>query len=80
MKMTVRIVRMLVRLTYVGFIALALGLGAAQLQASMGGSCDGPGELGPCPPVTDELCDCACEDEFGTFGKCDLKGCCGCAI
>lgn len=65
---------------YVLFVALAVTIGAGQLYASSRGACDEPGMLGSCQGAADELCDCACEDEFGTAGFCNLDDCCSCAF
>ena len=70
----------LLRATISVFFLPALTLAASELRASPGRSCTGTGELGPCPPFTDSLCTCACDEEFGTFGSCDVSGCCLCVL
>lgn len=62
------------------FVALTLAIAAGQLYANnSASSCDGTGQLGSCAGFGDAICNCACEDEFGTFGFCDANNCCTCA-
>jgi hypothetical protein len=74
-------IQKLIRAVFFGFVILAFALAAGELYASSGSDCTGPGELGPCPPFTDSLCECACDIEFGSIGFCDPESdCCTCAI
>jgi hypothetical protein len=57
-------------------IAGGLTFGATQLFAQV--DCNGPGQIGTCPPYNDESCDDACDMMFGTPGGC-IFGCCTCA-
>ncbi len=63
----------------------ALGFSGNYLSAAS--ACNSPGELYACSILADSLnaqeqdaaCDCACAEVFGTFGECDVTGCCLCA-
>lgn len=62
-------------------VVAALGLGA-EAAFAFGQQCPGdPGVIGACPPYTQETCDEACFEEYGTFGDCVDLGfqCCLCA-
>jgi hypothetical protein len=76
-------IRKLVRGAQVALIAGAFLFAGGQLATGVGApdSCTGPGEIGTCPPFTNQTCNETCVDKFGSpGGKCDLTGCCKCAI
>ncbi|MGH7500605.1 MAG: hypothetical protein ACREL7_02495 [Longimicrobiales bacterium] len=62
------------------FAILALGsltFGASQLLARE--DCTQPGQIGTCPPYTEQSCNEDCFDLFMTPGGC-INGCCTCAV
>lgn len=66
---------------YIAFVGAGLAFGTAgALNSGPTAACDGPGQIGSCPPFTPSSCAEACENMFGTTGGCDLNDCCTCAI
>lgn len=69
---------------FVAFVAVTLGAAGNAVYADHSSSCNGMGEIGPCPslgsPAANEAaCSCACEILMMTPGACD-SGCCQCAV
>ena len=61
-------------------VMVALSFGATQAMAAPISACTGPGQIGSCPPFTEESCANACFIKFGGPGKCDEDDCCQCVI
>ncbi len=55
-------------------VMVALAFGATQVMASPISACNGPGEIGSCPPYTDATCWDACS----IGGYCNENDCCEC--
>lgn len=62
------------------FVVGGLTLGTSAAFGATGiTSCNGPGQLGSCPPYTTESCDDDCRKEGYDGGACLLPGpCCSC--
>ncbi len=60
-------------------VMVALAFGATQVMASPITACNGPGQIGTCPPLNSASCWTACEDEDYFGGDC-VDGCCECLI
>lgn len=56
-------------------VMVALTFGATQVMAAPISACDGPGQIGSCPPFTNESCNNACP----IAGGC-IHGCCQCVL
>lgn len=71
-------------------ILVVWGLSFAGMQLRMNDACgDDAGEIGWCPPYTEESCNSDCFSLYGTFGSCNnpieknqefLGYCCMCAV
>ena len=64
-------------------VMVALSLGATQVMAAPISACDGPGQIGSCPPFTEQSCSEKCEELGMIDGFCTIppnSGCCQCVF
>lgn len=60
-------------------VVAALSFGVSQTLRAADVCGDDPGEIGTCPPFTNQSCGDECVDRFMSGGQC-LQGCCVCAV
>lgn len=75
-----RVIRKVLVGVYAALALAVLGFGTAEALTRLPTACDEFGQIGTCPPFTNQSCDEECKELFDSGGTCTPEGCCQCAV